>query len=304
MQRPLLLPDGWEPRLRVALTDLDTGWTGERLVPLGAGMDFWVFGLGDRLTVRCPQHDEAADLATTQRHVLPVIADHLTLAVPRPLRTGSNPLGPGEFDVFTRVPGESSDDDTWHRHGWLADARNVAIVARTLDELAAVPVAEARQAGVAPRRLRDSLARRAGRARAELAALLPVAAATALLERFERFVADGANFPAAEVVIHADVSLDHLLVTDGVITGLIDFGDVAIGDPDCELAYLYADAGREFVAAVQARRGRPLSAAVEHKLQFFELADHVADALWALDHADPVLLASAIDHLARHSSEG
>jgi aminoglycoside phosphotransferase (APT) family kinase protein len=37
------------------------------------------------------------------------------------------------------------------------------------------------------------------------------------------------------VWLHGDVAIGNLLVTDGRLTGVIDFGTAAIGDPACDL---------------------------------------------------------------------
>lgn len=301
MRRPFVVAPDWEPRLRPVLTGLDPAWAGAPLRPLGAGMDFCVFALdpddGPPLTVRCPRHDEAMANARMQRRALPELARRLPVAVPVPVAAAVNPLGPGELDVFVRVPGEVLADEQWRRRG-LLDSPNAATVAAIIEALAATPVEAARSWGVPDHDLRRGVTDRARRIAAEVAPLLPAAAAAALTSWWQRFVADDDNFANAERVIHADISLDHLLVDDGAIVGLIDFGDLAVGDPDYELCYLYNDAGAEFVAEVQRCRGAELTDRLAAKLRFFELNDLVFDALWAIDDDDRELLAATLPRLA------
>lgn len=47
-------------------------------------------------------------------------------------------------------------------------------------------------------------------------------------------------------VIHADIEPPHILVEDGRYTGVIDFGDVLIGDPACDFGWLW-ELGETFV---------------------------------------------------------
>ena len=53
------------------------------------------------------------------------------------------------------------------------------------------------------------------------------------------------NSPLSQVVVR-DLSIGHLLTTDGRLSGIIDFGDVALGDPAADLAYLWVF-GEHFV---------------------------------------------------------
>ena len=62
-----------------------------------------------------------------------------------------------------------------------------------------------------------------------------------------------ADLPPEEAIVHGDLVEDHLLVdpTTGAMAGIIDFGDVALGDPAADLACFWFY-GAEAIA--QARR--------------------------------------------------
>ncbi|HEY5070537.1 MAG TPA: aminoglycoside phosphotransferase family protein [Caulobacteraceae bacterium] len=77
----------------------------------------------------------------------------------------------------------------------------------------------------------------------------------ALLERMDRFYDQlaAAKPPPRELLIHGDVTDDHLLLAAGGerLAGLIDFGDACVGDPAYDLAYFFAygeDTARHLVA--------------------------------------------------------
>ena len=64
--------------------------------------------------------------------------------------------------------------------------------------------------------------------------------------------------PPTPVLVHNDVSAEHILLDEAAraITGVIDWGDVAIGDPAVDLAGVFHWGGPAFVDAVlQAYRG-------------------------------------------------
>jgi aminoglycoside phosphotransferase (APT) family kinase protein len=235
--------------------------------------------------LRIPRNDGAVDSIARDQRLLPELAAHLPVPIPVPLFTAPNPLGPGAVGAYRMVEGEALDEDEWGRRGLLTEA-NALIIASIVDGLAGFPVDRARALGVTETGDRADLVADLARVRGEVAPLLEPALATRLVERWERFLADDAHFAGPPGFVHGDLSLDHLLVVDGTVAGLIDFGDVALGDPDADLGYLWAEAGRNYVAQVQAARGRTLDERLATKLEFLQLVDEVGDVLWALDFDD------------------
>jgi aminoglycoside phosphotransferase (APT) family kinase protein len=49
-----------------------------------------------------------------------------------------------------------------------------------------------------------------------------------------------------QCVIHADIEPPHVLVDNGRFTGVIDFGDILIGDPACDFGWLW-ELGEAFI---------------------------------------------------------
>jgi aminoglycoside phosphotransferase (APT) family kinase protein len=50
------------------------------------------------------------------------------------------------------------------------------------------------------------------------------------------------------VILHGDISPGHVLAdSEGSLTGVIDWGDVAFGDPARDLIFLYEDWGDDFL---------------------------------------------------------
>jgi len=54
-----------------------------------------------------------------------------------------------------------------------------------------------------------------------------------LARRFERFLAEERHFAFEPVLVHADLWKDHVILKmrEQQVSGIIDFGDVGIGDP-------------------------------------------------------------------------
>ncbi|WP_024802550.1 phosphotransferase family protein [Nocardia sp. BMG51109] len=287
MSASVELPDGWEECVRTVLAvsprpELADG----ELRLLGAGMDSLALLLErpeGAYVLRLPQDPHGAEGIAREARLLPELAGLLPVPIPRFLFTAPNPLGPGEFCVYPVVPGESVPEERWHERGLLDLPAVPWRIAELIEGVHAFPVSRARELGIELWDLRADFTEDLESVRAEVVPLLSSAEATMLLNAWDDYLGDDVNFTNRPTLAHADLSLDHLLVTGSEISGLIDFGDVAITDPDYDLCYLYPEAGRDFVGRVQHCRGMELDSRTETKLRFWACADPALDVLDSIE---------------------
>jgi len=85
------------------------------------------------------------------------------------------------------------------------------------------------------------------------------------------------NFNYAKCLIHNDFSKDHILfnTVNKQITGIIDFGDIAIGDPDYDLMYLLDEFGENFIMDFLKYYQHSDEKNLLQKLKFFTLANKI-----------------------------
>ncbi|ARU62241.1 hypothetical protein CBW65_15420 [Tumebacillus avium] len=76
-------------------------------------------------------------------------------------------------------------------------------------------------------------------------------------ELFRDFLQDPENFAYTPRLLHGDLSADHLLACSGRLTGVIDFGDLRIGDPAYDFVGLYVEYGATFTQEVLAHYKLP-----------------------------------------------
>jgi aminoglycoside phosphotransferase (APT) family kinase protein len=210
-----------------------------------AGWDNTIFRLGSELAVRLPRRRIGAEQVGKEHQWLPVLAPHLPLAVPVPLGHG--------------VPGE---EYPWHWTvcPWLkgelaaltrvADMAGAAMsLARFIAALQAIdstggPVHEFR--GV-------SLFARDHNTRASAAVLQDSLDTGSVLRVWEAALSVPA-WTGQPVWMHGDLHPANLLVEDGELSAVIDFGLLGVGDPACDLmvawTYLSADARDVFRSAL------------------------------------------------------
>ncbi|MFB7722327.1 phosphotransferase [Nocardia sp. NPDC056100] len=278
----------WEGRVRGMLAGAGraemAGW-GMRV--LGEGQENVAVLVGDAYVVRLPKDAGGAEGVAREGRLLAELAGSLRLAVPRYEFTAPNPLGPGECCIYPVVPGEVLSEDEWLARGMLDDETVARTIAEFIEGVHAFPADRAREFGVRERDMRAEFAARLEVIRALVIPLLPAGDGRELAARWEKYLGEERNFEYSPVLMHGDVSLDHLLVTGNRITGVIDFGDVQIGDPDYDLSYLWPDAGPEFVRRVQHWRGRPLDEQLIGKLDFWAVADAAIDVLYAIERGMP-----------------
>jgi len=215
--------------VRALLADQHPDLLGPELRPVEAGWDNTMYRLGEGLAVRLPHRLASADRVEIEQTWLPRVAPQLSLPVPVPIRRGLPARDfPWRWSVVRWLTGAPADLNL------PGSAQGVAWAA-FLRSLHTAPPADA------PRNLHRGipLARRAHYTAARLDRLQ---AATPHITRPVREVwasALKAPIDAPDTWIHGDLHPRNVLVEAGVFTGVIDWGDLAAGDPATDLASIW-----------------------------------------------------------------
>jgi aminoglycoside phosphotransferase (APT) family kinase protein len=204
----------------------------------GEGSDSWVYSTvdntGARWLLRFPKRAQVALCLQRELALLPELAPLLPLAVPRfDLVGGAGQGYPHRFAGYRCLPGvpalQIPDED--HDLRRLGEELGGFLAA-----LHAFPPARAATLGIGADN-DDSADVEAAYARALIRQHggLPEAD----LARVEAALAIPGPPAAETVVVHTDFYPEHLLVEVGAVVGVIDWGDVALGDPAVDLAGLW-----------------------------------------------------------------
>ncbi|WP_243074699.1 aminoglycoside phosphotransferase family protein [Microbacterium sp. SS28] len=226
------------------------------LAKAAEGWDNELWRLGSRLAVRLPRRALAAPLILHEQAALPAIAERLVttgVRVPAPVFAGRPAeCFPWHWSVVPWLEGvRALDTDRAARSSW---AESLAHAVSALHETAPQghPVNPVRGVPLIERALavdeRFEMLREAGRLPRAL--LDPAAAAW-------RAGLEAPAWARPPVWIHGDLHPGNLVIRDGALAAIIDFGDVTAGDPayDLAVAWLAFDAyGRtQFRAATRGR---------------------------------------------------
>ncbi len=194
---------------------------------LANGWDNVIFRLGDELTVRLPRRQLAAELIDHEQRWLPDLAERLPIPIPAPVRAGRPALGyPWRWSVCPWFEGDEAV------HAELADP--VREAERLGRFVAALHVPAPPDAPVNPVRSHpiDVLSERVALNVGTLGPGVDTEAVRALW-------ADLIHTPPWDgppMWAHGDLHAGNVLVEDGSISAVIDFGDITAGDPAVDLA--------------------------------------------------------------------
>jgi aminoglycoside phosphotransferase (APT) family kinase protein len=204
---------------------------------IGAGFDNTAFCVNSAHIFRFPRRHFAVQFLGAETRLMPVLSPRLPLPVPRPMFVGHlTDAYPWPFAGYQMLPGRTACSATLDDDQRAAMARPLA---RFFAALHAIPVADVTRYGAGPDTIaRLDLVRRVPRARENLAQL----AERRLVEDVDPFMtildSAPANYaPATDTLVHGDLYARHLLIdVDGRLAGVIDWGDVHLGDRAVDLA--------------------------------------------------------------------
>ncbi|MCP2339411.1 phosphotransferase [Actinomadura rupiterrae] len=202
------------------MNDFDGGWDSQATLT-----DGWV--------ERVPRRPDVHVRLLAEIRLLPWLAPRLPLPVPVPELVSDDPL----VVRHRLVPGDPLESPT------AEQGRDLGLFLRALHD---TPLDQARAHGL--RDIHDEFAEDLALFRARVLPLLPEKTrATALLDALEQRV--------TTTVVHGDLGPEHVLTSNGDLSGVIDFGDAHAGDPAIDLAWTLHGTPPDFAAALATAYG-------------------------------------------------
>jgi aminoglycoside phosphotransferase (APT) family kinase protein len=194
-----------------------------------SGWDNKTFHLGDHMLVRMPSGAEYALQVEKEQHWLPKLAHDLPLPIPVPVAIGEPMDGyPWKWSIYHWLEGETAAS------GHIADLTQFAVdLAKFLKALQSIDSTNGPLPGLHSFYRGGSLMTYDAEVKQALIALegkIDIKTATAIWE-----TALKTSWSKKPVWVHGDVSAGNLLVQKGQLSAVIDFGQLAVGDPACDL---------------------------------------------------------------------
>jgi len=246
---------------------------------LANGWDNELYRVGDGLLARLPRRALGAEIIKNEQRWLPGLAPRLPLPIPYPERTGVPACGyPYSWSVVPYLPGVPAAQAGFFDPAGAAAALGGFLGALHVPAPADAPANPFR--GV-------PLAERAGSFAANLALLTGQAGQDLLDRDAVLLVWDAAlaapGYDGPPLWLHGDLHPANILVNDGQVSGVIDFGDITAGDPatdlsvagmllppDCHVSFwsAYQAAGGSWVRVNDALRARARGWALNFAIAF------------------------------------
>ena len=260
----------------------------------GGDSDAWL--VNGALVFRFPRTPAVAAQLAVEACLLPALTPSLPLRIPdfeyvaRDAAT-SLPI----FVGYLAIAGEPMTPALLNERGPAdQDASTLASsIAGFLTALHGWPVEQARACGVAEEREPERTYALFDRVRDRVYPLLAPALRAWTDHLFGDALADPRLWDHTPALVHGDLSADHILFDRATRTlaGIIDFGDMAVGDPLGDFVGL-APYGKAFLEAVLAAYARPLGVAARDRLAFYRRRLPFIALAWGAENGDQ----GALDH--------
>ena len=186
------------------------------LVAIDDGFDFQVVVVDQAWVFRFPRRAETEQALRQEVALLPKLADVLPVEVPRFTHVSSTP----PYVVYRLIVGAPLVDE---------DSRGVRAFLDALHRLdvSTLPVEPV-----------DWVARYKARCAGFAELVLPLLGDSLQAKAYALFDEVDSLTGFQPALVHADLGAEHLLVRDGRLAGVIDWGDAGIGDPALDYAWL------------------------------------------------------------------
>jgi aminoglycoside phosphotransferase (APT) family kinase protein len=197
---------------------------------LPGGWDNRTFRLGEEMIIRLPSSKEYSEQVEKEQKWLPTLSPLLPLSIPKPIEIGSpSKEYPWKWSIYTYLKGEPASS---------AHIDNMCDFADTLSNFLKALHSINASKGPPPgphnfyrggrlsfydKETKDAIFRLKDRINADLATKLWDSALKT-------------SWNAPPVWVHGDISHGNLLLENGKLSSVIDFGMLGIGDPACDLS--------------------------------------------------------------------
>jgi aminoglycoside phosphotransferase (APT) family kinase protein len=194
-----------------------------------SGWDNRTFRLGEQLSIRLPSAGWYSLAVEKEQRWLPQLASQLPLPIPVPVGRGAPGLGyPYPWSVYRWIDGQPTT---------LADVEDLTQFAATLASFLVALHGVDATGGPAPGPHNffrgGPLTTYAEETTRAVAALADEVDPTAVLAVWDDAVA--ATWRGDPVWFHGDIASGNLLLRDGRLAAVIDFGTSGVGDPACDV---------------------------------------------------------------------
>lgn len=267
---------------------------------LGEGFRNYAILVNGDWVFRFPKSQQGADELNKEIQLLPLLVGCVKVNIPQYVYIGKRSDG-NPFVGYRKVQGQILGEDGMAVFPDDAKDRLALQLAEFMNELSAFPVETAISAGVPVTNLKNKILLLSEAVEDQVFPLLDESLRDYLTLRFQSYMTHPVYTRYTPRLIHGDLSPDHFLTNlnshQTPLTGIIDFGDAAISDPDYDYVYLLEDCGELFTRQVMAYRGEVDLDTHIRKVSLFVTFDQVSYLLEGLRARDQDWISEGLELL-------
>jgi aminoglycoside phosphotransferase (APT) family kinase protein len=233
-----------DPRARVDAVFPEIGAREVRAIGTGWAAD--TYDVDGEWVVQFARTDEAAASLRAQIDTLPELAAELSALVPEPVFVDRD-VPAIAYRRLEGVPLDAAPDGLWPER-----------LGRFLYDLHLMPPEYVGLRGGSAAHIREAMRDQLATMRSDVVPLLEPDEADACRARFDAFLADDDLWRFATCLTHGDIGPEHVLVSpSGDLVGVLDWEELAVGDPVADFAWLLHERPADGERALGAYGGPP-----------------------------------------------
>lgn len=259
-----------------------------------SGWDSVAVIINHEVLFRFPRRPEVAQTLKVESRLLPELRKVVSLPIPN-----FEFIAPG-FVGYRLIPGEPLTKELFQQLCSTEKTHIAQQLADFLSEIHSFPIERAIELGVLHTPERDLWANFYSEIRKHVFPLFTADERRWAQQLFEAFLDDERNFQLTPVLLHGDFSPDHVLFDRRAkcITGIIDFGDVRIGDPAYDFQWR-EDFGEAFWHEMLTRYKLEIDEGFFRRLEFYERRQPLGEILYGVICDTPKHIESGLQVLRR-----
>lgn len=249
---------------------------------LGEGDFCRAFLVNRNLVFRFAKHEAAWQSLKRENCLLPKIAKKISLKIPQPLHSNFAENPQDSFVSYEFLPGEALTKEKYLNLDEKKRSKCAAATAKFLNEFHSIDPKISTKCGIPQIDHAAKYALLLSRLQNDLRARFEKKDFDFAVKQIENYLASNDSKSFRKVLLHGDLSPDHVLFDGANVTAIIDFGDMIIGDAAWDFLWIYEDYGTDFfVRALSNYDAKNKKKLISRVLQFsnLEAVSWLADCL-------------------------
>ncbi len=202
---------------------------------------------------RLPKHERASTSLKKEIKILPKIKNSLNLSIPDFTFIGKpSRIFPMYYAGYKKIEGKALSKKTFNNLSTQEKDKTAQQIAVFLKKLHSFPIKDNEKEYLKVKDFKAKCKSDYHGAKEKIYPILTSAERKSLDKIFKEYLNNSYNFKYKPTLIHNDLSYDHIFfdTKENRICGIIDFGNITIGDPDYDftlIAYYY---GEKFIKRI------------------------------------------------------